>query len=64
MGLAKTLPCPMLLGIDWLHMEEVVTQILVKKAGEWEDPGAACFRTPEEGEKDLDVEQIIGDEYF
>lgn len=24
-GLAKTLPYPMLLGVDWLYLEDVVT---------------------------------------
>lgn len=56
----------MLLGVDWPHLEEIITQILAKKGGEWEkDPGVVCSRTLEEEEgADLDMEQMIGDGYF
>ncbi|KYO40166.1 hypothetical protein Y1Q_0000016 [Alligator mississippiensis] len=65
-GLAKTLPCPMLLGVDWPHLQEVVTWVLAKRGDEEEkDRGAVCFRAPEEEERgSQDVEQITGDGYF
>lgn len=34
-GLAEILPCPILLGVDWPHLEEVVTQVLTQRGGEW-----------------------------
>ncbi|KYO27806.1 hypothetical protein Y1Q_0013006 [Alligator mississippiensis] len=45
-------------GVDWPHLEEIVTQILAKKGGEWEkDPGVVCSRTLEEEEgADLDMD--------
>lgn len=33
-GLAETLPFSMLLGVDWLHLKEVVSQVLRRSSGE------------------------------
>lgn len=65
-GLAETLPCPMLLGVDWPHLKEVVSWVLRRSSGEWQsDSEAVCFGTPEEDDgRDLDLEQIIGDGCF
>lgn len=66
MGLAEILPCPMLLGVNWPHLKGVVSQVLRRSGGEWQDDSdAICFGTPEEEEgRDLDLEQNIGDGYF
>lgn len=32
-GLAETLPCPMLLGVDWPHLKEIVSQVLRRSGG-------------------------------
>ncbi|KYO40987.1 hypothetical protein Y1Q_0013733 [Alligator mississippiensis] len=64
--LAETLPCPMLLEVNWPHLKEVVAWVLRKSGGEWQnDPEAACFGAPgDEDGGDLDMEQIIRGSYF
>lgn len=65
-GLAETLPCPMLLGVDWPHLEEVIARVITKRGGKWErDSRMAFFRDPKEDEQEnLDIEQLIGEGYF
>ncbi|KYO38491.1 hypothetical protein Y1Q_0015720 [Alligator mississippiensis] len=53
-GLTKMLPCPMLLGLDWPHREEVVHQQMTDGPGAKERrPHILCFGD-EEGELDID----------
>lgn len=61
-GVAETVPCSMLLGIDWPYLKEVICQLLMKtNYGKERSPQASCFGDPEE---DLDVDQIIGKGHF
>ncbi|KYO37999.1 hypothetical protein Y1Q_0019479 [Alligator mississippiensis] len=56
----------MLLGVYWLHLVEVVTWVLRRNGGEWQnDPETVCFGAPkDEDGDDFDMEQITGDGYF
>lgn len=56
----------MFLGVNWPHLKEVVTQVLRRNGGQWQnDLEAACFGASEDQDGgNLDMEQIIGDGYF